>query len=77
MRERVPRREDRDTPVQEVCGDTVWGDDISRPFQERVTTVGGENNGRRHWRFKKGIEVSETFDIQHVNLTDGIGYREY
>ena len=59
----------RDAPVQEVCGDAVRGDDIGRPFHERVSAVGGEDYGRRHWGLEEGIEVSETFDVQHVNLT--------
>jgi hypothetical protein len=46
----------------------VWSDDISRSTHKRVASVGGKNHSRCHGGLQEGIEVRETFDVQHVNL---------
>jgi len=46
----------------------VWSDDISRPTHKRVASVAGKNHSRCHGRLQEGIEVRETFNVQHVNF---------
>jgi len=43
-------------------------DNVSSTTNKGVTPVGCKNHSWCHWRFKQGIEVRETFNIEHVNL---------
>lgn len=42
--------------------------DIRRPANKGIPAIRSKDNGGCHGRFQKGIEVSEAFNIQHVNL---------
>ena len=61
---------ERDVPVQEVDGDSVWRNNISRSTDKGFASVGGQNHCRRHGGLEEGVEVGETLDIEHVNLVD-------
>lgn len=52
------------------------GNDIRRTAYKRVATIGGKDHRGRHRRFEEGIEVGETFNVEHVDLSHSVGMGE-
>jgi len=61
-------RVDRGIPIQKVRRDTVRGNDVRRASYKRVSTIGSKDHRGRHRGFEQGIEVSEAFNVEHVDL---------
>jgi hypothetical protein len=56
----------------------VRGNDVRSTAYKRVATIGSEDHRGRQRRFEESIEVGETFNVQHVDLSHSVGMgRDY
>lgn len=48
----------------------MGSDYVDGPTDKSFASVGSKDDGRCQGGFEEGVEVGETFDIEHVNLVD-------
>lgn len=78
---RVRHRPDNHAPVEQVDRDPVRRDDpfaavrarfVLGPADRAQAAVGGKDDVGRDGRFESAVQVSEGFDVEHVDLQTGL-----
>lgn len=55
-------------PIEEIDRNPVGCDDLCGSTHKRMPAICRKDYRWCHWRFQKGVEVREAFNVQHVHL---------